>query len=109
MSKKYLFEYDDPYKLLASHIQGNYAPAEVLRFFTDDAFILNIIAKETRAQDMRGHFTDCIIEGILDDKNRMEYMRELDKLSLYYFKKLDRQRLRNELKMLLAESGIIIE
>ena len=40
----YLFEYDDPYKVLAHAIVGFYRPADVIRMLTDNAFILKAIA-----------------------------------------------------------------
>ena len=38
----------------------------------------------------------------------MEYMRELDRLSSYYYSKLDKNRLRKEIKETLLEAGIDI-
>ena len=73
---------------------------------TDNAYIKNRIIKETRDLDLGGHYIDCIIEGILEDKDRMEYMRNLDKLAEYYYSKLDKERLRTELKRFLSECGI---
>ena len=106
---KYMFEHDDPYKLLAFAIVGQYRPAEVLRILDDDGYILNRIIKETREQDMCGNFTDCIIEDILEQKERMKYMKELDHLAEYYFSKLDKDRLRKELRLALAEVGIELD
>jgi hypothetical protein len=105
---EYTFEVDDPYKVLASHIIAYYRPADVLRMMEDDNFLYIQIAKETRAQDMQGEFTDCIIEDILAHKGRMEYMTQLDKLAGYYFSKLDKERLRKEIKTALEECGIFI-
>lgn len=103
---KYMYSYDDPYKILASSLIAYSKPAEVIRMLSDDAFILTQIIKEVRAQDMCGHFTDCIIEDILENKDRMEYMHNLDKLAEYYYSKLDKERLRTELKRFLSECGI---
>ena len=107
--EKYMFEYDDPYKLLAGSVIANYRPADVIRLLNDDEYVLNQIIKETRGQDMCGSFTDCIIEDILAKKDRMEYMRELDNLAKYYFSKFDIKRFRGEIKTALAECGIIVE
>ena len=103
---KYLYDYDDPYKLLAHHIVGFYRPADVLRMLTDNAYIKNRIVKETRDLDLGGHYIDCIIEGILEDKDRMEYMQELDKLASYYYSKLDKERLRDEILAVLNDAGV---
>lgn len=104
--KKYLYDYDNPYKLLAHHIVGSYRPSDVLRVLTDNSYIKNCVLKETRLQDMGGRFIDCIIEDILEDKSRMEYMHQLDSLGLYYYSKLDKARLRDEIKKLLDDVGI---
>lgn len=108
MTKCYLFEYDDPYKVLAHAVVGFYRPADVVRMLSDNAFLLNCIVKEVRDQDMCGHFIDCIIEDILDNKDRMEYMEHLDMLAKYYYTKLDRDRLRKEIRLGLEEIGIDI-
>lgn len=105
---KYMFEYDDPYKVLAHAIVGFYRPADVVRMLSDNAFILNCVVKEVRDQDMGGHFIDCIIEDILENKDRMEYMGHLDKLAKYYYTKLDKERLREEIRLVLDETGIDI-
>lgn len=105
---QYLYNYDDPYKILAASLVAFSRPAEVMRMLTDDQYILTQIIKETRAQDMCGQFTDCIIEDILYRKNRMEYMRKLDELAAYYYSKLDKERLRRELRRFLADCGIEI-
>ena len=106
--KKYRFGYDDPYKILASVIVGYDSPCDVVRCLYDNSYLLNRIIKETRAQDFSGHFTDCIIEDILENKDRMEYMARLDVLSGYYYSKLDKERLRKEIALLLDEAGINI-
>ena len=106
--KKYQLECDNPYKILASLIVGLDEPSDVVRIMYDDAYILNRIIKETRSQDMRGRFTDCIIESILEEKSRMEYMKRLDELSRYYFSKLDKARLRKEIEASLKEAGVDI-
>lgn len=104
--EEYLFEYDNPYKILAHAIVGFYRPADVIRMLTDNAFLLNCIIKEVRGQDMCGMFVDCIIEDILEKKRRMEYMGHLDKLATYYYSQLDKERLRKEIRLALEEIGI---
>lgn len=104
----YLYEYDNPYTLLAHHIVGSYRPADVLRVLTDNAYLKTLIIKEVRNQDLGGHFVDCIIENILEDKDRMEYMHQLDKLAMYYYSRLDRGRLRDEILAILNRAGVEI-
>lgn len=106
MNNRYLYDYDNPYRILAYHVVGEYRPADVMRILADDSFLRTIIAKEVRQQDLGGHFIDCIIENILEDKDRMDYMHALDKLSDYYFSKLDKKRLRDEILAVLNSAGI---
>lgn len=105
---RYLYDYDDPYKVLSHAIIGFSRPADVLRVLTDDAYLLSLITKEVREMDMKGNFVDCIIEDILDKKKRMEYMRSLDKLAEYYYSQLDKERLRKEIRQALADAGIVL-
>lgn len=104
----YLYEYDNPYTLLAHHIVGSYRPADVLRVLTDNSYLKTLIIKEVRNQDLGGHFVDCIIENILEDKDRMEYMHKLDELAMYYYSRLDKGRLRDEILILLNKVGVEI-
>lgn len=106
MNGQYLYSFDDPYKVLAHYIIGHYRPVDILRILTDNSYIKNCITKEVRQCDMGGPYIDCIIEHILEDKARMEYMRELDRLSAYYYSKLDKNRLREEIKAILDYAGI---
>lgn len=106
LEKKYLYDYDDPYKLLAHHIVGFYRPADVLRILTDNSYVKNRIIKEVRDLDLGGAYIDCIIEGVLDEKERMEYMHKLDELASYYYSKLDKERLRDEILVVLDDVGI---
>ena len=104
----YMYEFDNPYTLLAHYIVGNYRPADVLRCLTDNSYLKILIIKEVREQDFRGHFLDCIIENILDDKDRMEYMHKLDELAQYYYARLDKGRLKDEILAVLNNAGIEI-
>ena len=104
----YLYEYDNPYTLLAHHIVGTYRPADVLRCLTDNSYLKTLIIKEVRQQDLGGPFIDCIIEDILEEKDRMEYMHKLDNLAYYYYSRLDRGRLRDEILAVLNEAGVQI-
>ena len=103
---EYLYDFDNPYRILAQVIVGFYRPADVLRLLTDEDYLANEILKETRQADIGGWFLDCIIEDILAHKQRMEYMHKLDELSDYYYSKLDKERLRKEIRLALEEAGI---
>ena len=63
-----MYNYDDPYKILAHYIVGNYRPADVLRILSENSYIKNCVIKEVRQMDMAGHYVDCIIEVILENK-----------------------------------------
>lgn len=106
LEDRYLYDFDDPYKLLAHHIVGFYRPADVVRVLTDNSYIKNRVMKEVRDLDLGGAYIDCIIEGILEEKDRMEYMHQLDKLSSYYYSKLDKERLRDEILAVLNDAGV---
>lgn len=103
---KYLYDFDDPYRILAYHIVGTYRPADVVRVLSDNSYLKTLVSKEVRQQDLGGHFVDCIIENILEDKDRMEYMRALDQLSDYYYSRLDKERLRQEILAVLNNAGV---
>lgn len=104
----YLYEYDDPYRILAHYIVGTYRPADVLRALTDNSYLKTLVIKEVREQDFCGHFLDCIIENILEEKDRMEYMHKLDDLAYYYYTRLDKGRLRDEILVVLNSAGVEI-
>lgn len=108
IEKQYLYDFDNAYKILAHHIVGTYRSADVIRTLTDNSYLKTLIIKEVRQQDMGGPFIDCIIENILEEKDRMEYMHELDKLALFYYGKLDKGRLRDEILTILNDAGISI-
>lgn len=108
MNDSYLYEYDNPYRILAHHIVGTYRPSDVLRVLTDNSYLKTLIIKEVREQDFCGHFVDCIIENILEEKDRMEYMHKLDELATYYYTRLDKGRLRDEILVVLNRAGVEI-
>lgn len=103
---RYLYDFDNPYKILAHHIVGTYRPADVLRILSDNSYLKTLVLKEVRQQDFGGHFLDCIIESILAEKDRMDYMHALDRLSDYYYSRLDKERLRDEIIAVLNSAGI---
>ena len=108
LDDRYLYDFDNNYKILAHHIVGTYRPADVLRCLTDNSYLKTLIIKEVRQQDLGGHFIDCIIENILEEKDRMEYMHKLDELAQYYYSRLDRGRLRDEILTILNRAGVEI-
>lgn len=109
LKESYLHPYDDPYKCLASNMVARLTPMEVVRCLSDDEFVFRLLAKEMRGQDLGGPFVDCVIDEILRHKRRMELMRVLDGVSVYFFENLDLERLRQELRDFCAELGIFLE
>ena len=108
LENRYLYDYDDPYSILAHYIVGNYRPADVLRCLTDNIYLKTLIIKEVREQDLCGHFVDCIVEDILEEKDRMELMGQLDILAEYFYSRLNKGRLRDEILAVLNGAGIVI-
>ena len=90
-------DYDDPYIMLAHHIISHYSEKEILRVISDDEFVYKLIAKELRGQDFQGPFLDTVMEDILKNKQRKEMCQHLDKLALYFFDKLDIDKLREKI------------
>ena len=90
-------EYDDPYSFLALHIILSSGQFETQRMLFDDDHIRRMLIKEVRGQDLCGPFVDAIITDILSNGERMEMCQELDKLALYFYKKLDLPRLRDKI------------
>ena len=107
IKKKYFYESDDPYKILAHFVVSYYRPADVLRMLSDNEYIKSCLYKEVRQSDIDGYFINCAIEDILDDKARMEYMHQLDKLGAYYYSRFDRERFREEVRKYLREIGAL--
>lgn len=98
--------YDDPYVLLAYKIVAYNIVPEICRVLTDDEYVKKLVLKETRSQDFIGSFLDVIVQGILDDKRRMEFMHELDKLGEYFWANFDLPRLRKEILICCDGCGI---
>lgn len=97
MAVEYRYTYDDPYVFIAHKVLSSYDVADVKRMLSDDDFVRRLILKETRLQDFSGAFIDGIVQSILDDKHRMDFMHELDKLADYFWRSLDLERLRSEI------------
>lgn len=99
-------EYDDPYKLLANSLVVSHSEAEIKRLMKDDEYILKHIIKETRNIDFYGDFLDCIVDQLLRDKKRMEFMHRLDRLAEFFMDNLDLPRLRSEILRYASRYGI---
>ena len=97
--------YDDPYVMCVCRLISQHNPAEIQRMLVDNNYIKNIILKETRITDFAGPFLDAIVEEIYTHKKRMEMMRELDKLSVYFYNNLDVERFRKTIRYVVEKYG----
>lgn len=95
--KKYELDYDDPYAFLAFFFIARLPKADMKRALEDDEFVYHLLVKEVRGQDFQGPFLDALITTIIEDKQRMELMHQLDKLADYFWTKLDLDRLREKI------------
>jgi len=100
------YDFDDPYTFLALHLISISSTAGIERILRDDEFLFKMVIKEVRGQDFKGPFLDCIIGQLLEDRERMEMCHELDKLALYFFKKLDLIRLRQTILFYCSKYNI---
>lgn len=90
--------YDDPYQILSIQLVVDLNIGDICRVLYDDEFTERMVQKETRDLDFYGRFLDCIVEEILVKKERMRMMAELDKLGSWFFKQMDIERLRGQIK-----------
>lgn len=97
---------DDSYKLLAYRILVDYNIPTIKRILKDNKFVRRAIIREVRGQDFQGDFIDCLFVSILEDKERMELMRQLNALGLFLYRKLDLPRLRREIRNAFEEMGM---
>lgn len=109
MEEGYLHDYDDPYRMLAMGLISIYNKPTLRRILSDDRFVRKMVADETYEQDARGLYLDCIIEGIISDKRRVEYKHQLAYLANYYFDNLDLERLRRNIREFLDDCGISLD
>lgn len=100
---KRLYEYDDPYKVLAYFIVGHYRPVDIERVLIDDDYLYSNIQKEVRGLDIGGPYLDCIISEIYSHSQSSDYRAQLKKLATYYYQNLDINRLRQELISIIGD------
>ena len=104
---KYNYEYDDPYKMLASNIAVSYNIENVRRIMTDKDYIRQLIQAEVRdVIDLPGIFSDCVTTELISEKQKVLYRNALNMLGIFFYDQIDIPRLRNELKTFYAECGI---
>lgn len=89
--------YDDPYAFLAFYLISISNKSDLQRILEDDDYVYRMVRKETREQDLAGHFVDAIVEEILTNKKRMGLMSALDVVADYLCEELDLERLRKKI------------
>lgn len=102
----YKHPYDDPYRLLARKILCIYGLPMAIRVLNDNKLIRRMVVKETKEQDLIGAFLDCVISDLYETHRRMEYVSKLDILGRWFYEKLDKARLRRELRAVIEEFGL---
>lgn len=100
--------YDDPYRVLATHIVAVWQPAAVKRIMTNNSFVKSIINNEARLMDISGIFLDCIDQEIIKNDHLRQKNAYLKKLGEYYYSELDLPRLRKEIQRFADELGVDI-
>lgn len=109
MMKDYKNDYDDPYGFLASGICINFNKSLVKRMLVDKDYIRQVVQAEVRDNiDIPGMFTDCIVTELISDKQKVLYRDALNELGMFFYRQLDINRLRDEIKKFYNEFGIEI-
>lgn len=107
MEDKYKNEYDDPYKMLACSIAVRFNYESCRRMMSDKDYIRQIIQAEVRDNiDIPGPFSDCITTELISEKQRVLYRDALNQLGLFFYKTLDTDRFRRELKAFYEQCGL---
>ena len=102
----YKHESDDPYKLLAYKIMVDYNLNTVKKILKDNKFVKRLIIREVRGQDFQGDFVDCLFVSVCEDKERKDLMRQLNAFGIFLYRKLNKARLREEIRKAFAEMGL---
>ncbi len=101
--------YDDPYRVLATHLVSLYSPQILKRILSNSSFVKAIVVKEARQMDISGAFLDCIDQEIISNDRLRQKNARLKKLGEFYYSQLDLSRLRNEIKTFAAELGVSLD
>lgn len=101
--------YDDSYKMLASAIAVNYNVENAKRMLADKDYIRQIIQAEVRENiDISGPFSDCVVTGLIHNKQKVLYRNALNALGFFLYKQLDIDRFRDELRKFYLDMEIEI-
>lgn len=106
---EYKKAYDNPYRVLATQLVGNYPPRCIYRILNETAFVKSLVLAETRQLDMGGFFLDCIDQELTSTGNLRKKNQQMKMLGEFYFSQLDIARLREEIRKFADEMQIEIE
>ena len=98
--------YDDPYRVLATHLVSLYSPRTLQRILSSSSFVKAVVVKEARQLDIGGIFLDCIDQEIIDNDKLRQKNARLKTLGEFYYSQLDLPRLRSEIRKFADELGV---
>lgn len=101
--------YDDPYRVLATHLVSIYSPRTLQRILSSSSFVKAVVIKEARQLDIGGIFLDCIDQEIIDNDKLRQKNARLKVLGEFYYSQLDLPRLRSEIRKFADELGVALD
>lgn len=101
--------YDDPYRVLATHLVSLYSPRTLQRILSSSSFVKAVVVKEARQLDIGGIFLDCIDQEIIDNDKLRQKNARLKVLGEFYYSQLDLPRLRSEIRKFADELGVKLD
>lgn len=101
--------YDDPYRVLATHLVSIYSPRTLQRILSSSSFVKAVVIKEARQLDIGGIFLDCIDQEIIDNDKLRQKNARLKVLGEFYYSQLDLPRLRSEIRKFADELGVKLD
>lgn len=101
--------YDDPYRVLATHLVSVYSPRTLQRILSSSSFVKAVVVKEARQLDIGGIFLDCIDQEIIDNDKLRQKNARLKTLGEFYYSQLDLPRLRSEIRKFADELGVKLD
>lgn len=101
--------YDDPYRVLATHLMSICSPKTIQRIMTSSSFVKSAVIREAKKMDVSGAFLDCIDQEIMTNDHLRKKNVYLKKLGEFYYSELDLPRLRKEIRIFAEELGIPLD
>lgn len=100
---------DDPYKILALNLVASCSDLELHRLLHDAKAIKRHITREVNDADFYGPFLDCIMVGVIHANERRKIGSTLHDTANFFYKRLDINRLRREIRSYCEEFNRGIE